>query len=151
MGPRKLNTLFRFSSSQNQRVMQEVRTSQFSFFSLRSHKSDLDVCLSELKVWVPVLIGLQIILSFVYYLVYLKFLLFCCIGLQVKDNYRTICSVDSITIRDTLAQLLLKTEKNSNNSDICFLCLHIHSENKDILISHYSWYGLSNNEHQQTE
>lgn len=49
-----------------------------------------------------------------------------------------------------LAQLFLKTESISN-SDICFLCLYVCNENKDVLILHYSWYGLSNKEHQQTE
>lgn len=61
-----------------------------------------------------------------------------------------ICSIDSIKIRDMLAQQFSKT-KSINKSDICFQCLHIYSENKDVLISHYGWYGLPNNEYQQTE
>lgn len=60
-----------------------------------------------------------------------------------------ICSVDNIRTRDMLAQQFLKTESISN-SDICFLCLYVYSENKDVLILHYSWYGMSDKEHQQT-
>jgi len=83
------------------------------------------VCLSELRVWVPVLNGLQIILCFVYYLVYLKFLLLCCIGLQGKDNYCTICSVDNTRIRNMPAQLLLKTEKTLATATFSF-CVYIY-------------------------
>lgn len=45
------------------------------------------------------LIGLQVILIFIYCLVYLKFFLLGCIGLQVKDNDSTVCSVDKDNMR----------------------------------------------------